>query len=37
MSSSIFVQNKDIYMFTYDWFYICWLLPTIDPWNEQNQ
>jgi len=39
MSSSKFyiVANKDIYIFTYDRFYIRWLLPTMDSWNERNK
>jgi len=36
MTSSVFVKNKSIYISIYDWFYIRWLLPTMDPWNEWN-
>jgi len=37
MSSSIFVQNEDIFMSLYDWFCIHLLLLTMDLWNEQNK
>jgi hypothetical protein len=37
MTSYLFVKNKDIYISIYDWFYMRWLLPTMDLWNECNK
>jgi len=29
--------QKDICIFIYDWFYICWLLQPMDLWNDWNK
>jgi len=37
MTSSVCVLNKDIYISTYNWFCIRWLLLTVDLRNEINE